>query len=179
MSILFKNVNLPEFCGYSGAVNLLVKDKIIASRDRYGRTPIIVGKSKNGYCVTFESSAYQNLGFKYVKDLGPGEIVEITNSNLTVLNEPYKEMKICSFLWAYYGYPTATYEGKNVELFRMNNGRVMAETEKAKGTLPEVDYINGVTDSGTPHAIGYSNASGIYNCNFQPKRERLWKQNCI
>ena len=98
---------------------------------------------------------------KTYKELKSGEIVEITNESVTVLEKGSDEMKICSFLWAYYGYPTATYEGKNVELFRMNNGRVMAEDEKAKGTLPNVDYINGVPDSGTPHAIGYSNASGI------------------
>ena len=140
----------------SMSVLLMFKDKIIASRDKYGRTPIVIGKSKNGYCVTFESSAYQNLGFKYVKDLGPGEIVEITNSSLTVLNEPYEEMKICSFLWTYYGYPTATYEGVNVETMRYKCGELLKQRDQI-----EADAVAGVPDSGIAHAIGYANAAHI------------------
>lgn len=140
----------------SMSILLLFSDRIYASRDKYGRTPIIVGKSKNGYCVTFESSAYQNLGFSYVKDLGPGEIVSITNKELTVLSEPNKCMKMCSFLWTYYGYPTATYEGRNVEVMRYKCGELLRKHDDV-----EVDGVAGVPDSGVPHAIGYSNTAHI------------------
>ena len=140
----------------SMSILLLFPDRIYASRDKYGRTPIIVGKSKNGYCVTFESSAYQNLGFSYVKDLGPGEIVSITNKELTVLSEPNKCMKMCSFLWTYYGYPTATYEGRNVEVMRYKCGELLRKHDDV-----EADGVAGVPDSGVPHAIGYSNTAHI------------------
>ena len=109
----------------SMSILLLFPDRIYASRDKYGRTPVIVGKSKSGYCVTFESSAYQNLGFTYVKDLGPGEIVSITNKELVVESKPNECMKMCSFLWSYYGYPTATYEGRNVEVMRYKCGELI------------------------------------------------------
>lgn len=140
----------------SMSILLLFPDRIYASRDKYGRTPIIVGKSKSGYCVTFESSAYQNLGFSYVKDLGPGEIVSITNKELTVLSEPNKCMKMCSFLWTYYGYPTATYEGRNVEVMRYKCGELLRKRDNI-----EADGVAGVPDSGVPHAIGYSNTAHI------------------
>lgn len=140
----------------SMSILLLFPDRIYASRDKYGRTPIIVGKSKSGYCVTFESSAYQNLGFSYVKDLGPGEIVSITNKELTVLSEPNKCMKMCSFLWTYYGYPTATYEGRNVEVMRYKCGELLRKHDDV-----EADGVAGVPDSGVPHAIGYSNTAHI------------------
>lgn len=140
----------------SMSILLLFPDRIYASRDKYGRTPIIVGKSKSGYCVTFESSAYQNLGFSYVKDLGPGEIVSITNKELTVLSEPNKCMKMCSFLWTYYGYPTATYEGHNVEVMRYKCGELLRKRDNI-----EADGVAGVPDSGVPHAIGYSNTAHI------------------
>ena len=140
----------------SMSILLLFPDRIYASRDKYGRTPIIVGRSKNGYCVTFESSAYQNLGFSYVKDLGPGEIVSITNKELTVLSEPNKCMKMCSFLWTYYGYPTATYEGRNVEVMRYKCGELLRKRDNV-----EADGVAGVPDSGVPHAIGYSNTAHI------------------
>lgn len=140
----------------SMSILLLFPDRIYASRDKYGRTPIIVGKSKNGYCVTFESSAYQNLGFTYVKDLGPGEIVSITNKELVVESEPNKCMKMCSFLWSYYGYPTATYEGHNVEVMRYKCGELLRKRDNI-----EADAVAGVPDSGVPHAIGYSNTAHI------------------
>ena len=147
--------------GSASLMFLFEDERLIVARDKFGRLPISIGKNDDGFSVSFEPFAYEKLGYSPYKELKSGEIVEITNEKLTVLEKGTDQMKICSFLWAYYGYPTATYEGKNVELFRMNNGRVMAEDEKAKGTLPNVDYINGVPDSGTPHAIGYSNASGI------------------
>lgn len=140
----------------SMSILLLFPDRIYASRDKYGRTPIIVGKSKNGYCVTFESSAYQNLGFTYVKDLGPGEIVSITHKELVVESEPNKCMKMCSFLWSYYGYPTATYEGHNVEVMRYKCGELLRKRDNI-----EADAVAGVPDSGVPHAIGYSNEAHI------------------
>ena len=140
----------------SMSILLLFPDRIYASRDKYGRTPIIVGKSKNGYCVTFESSAYQNLGFSYVKDLGPGEIVSITSKDLTVESKPLEKMKMCAFLWTYYGYPTATYEGRNVEVMRYKCGELIRKRDDI-----EVDAVAGVPDSGVPHAIGYSNTAHV------------------
>ena len=139
------------------SILLLFKDCIYASRDKYGRTPIIVGHSEDGYCVSFESSAFVNLGFKYVKDLGPGEIIQITDSVLNVLKAPNEEMKMCSFLWTYYGYPTSTYEGVNVETMRYRCGEIMKEYDEGL----ELDSVAGVPDSGIAHAIGYANASNI------------------
>ncbi len=133
---------------------------LIAVRDRLGRLPVLVGKNGGRYCVSFESFAYKKLGFEDDRELAPGEIVELTADGVTTLFEGYKEMKMCAFLWTYYGYPTATYEGMNVEVMRMRNGNIMAEEEKKNGTLPDVDYVCGVPDSGTPHAIGYSFGSG-------------------
>ncbi len=140
----------------SMSILLLFSDRIYAARDKYGRTPIIVGKSENGYCVTFESSAYQNLGYKYVCDLGPGEIVSITSSELRREKEPNKCMKMCSFLWTYYGYPTATYENVNVETMRYRCGKMLRKRDNI-----EADAVAGVPDSGIAHAIGYANESGI------------------
>ena len=140
----------------SMSILLLFPDRIYAARDKYGRTPIIVGKSKSGYCVTFESSAYQNLGFTYVKDLGPGEIVSITNKEMVIESEPNKCMKMCSFLWTYYGYPTATYEGRNVEVMRYKCGELLRKRDEI-----DADGVAGVPDSGVPHAIGYSNTAHI------------------
>lgn len=134
---------------------------LIAARDKVGRLPVLIGKNDNGYCVSFESFAYRKLGYDDYKELGPGEIVHITADEYKVLSEPLKEMKICSFLWSYYGYPTSIYEGINVEAMRYRNGEIMAETDKEAGISGQVDYICGVPDSGTPHAIGYANRSGI------------------
>ncbi len=140
----------------SMSILLLFKDKIYASRDKFGRTPIVVGKKRGAYCVSFESSAYLNLGYKFVKELGPGEIVSVSADEITNLKEPGKEMKICSFLWTYYGYPTATYEGVNVETMRYECGKQIRKRDDV-----EADSVAGVPDSGIPHAIGYANASGI------------------
>ena len=141
---------------------LILKDdgNIIAARDKVGRIPMVLGKSEHGYCVTFESFAYKKLGYEDEKELGPGEIVEITADGYTQLAKPGKKMRICSFLWSYYGFPTSTYEGVNVEVMRYINGRIMAMQDKESHNADNVDYVGGVPDSGTPHAIGYSNESG-------------------
>jgi amidophosphoribosyltransferase len=133
---------------------------IIAARDKFGRLPIIIGKSEDGFALAFESFAFQKLGYAPYKELGPGEIVEITADELKVLAEPQKEMKICAFLWSYYGYPTSTYEGVNVEMMRYRNGEIMAQNDMEQNLATDIDYIGGVPDSGTPHAIGYANKSG-------------------
>lgn len=147
-----------------GTANILLlceDGSIIAARDRLGRLPVQVGRNEDGYCVSFESFAYQKLGFIPEKELGPGEIVRLTPNGVTQLMEPLKEMRICAFLWSYYGYPTSTYEGVNVEVMRYRNGEIMAEHDAKAGMLPELDYVSGVPDSGTPHAIGYANKSNI------------------
>ncbi len=146
-----------------GTANIIIltdEGKIIAARDKLGRIPVLVGKKEDGYCVSFESFAFQKLGYEDEKELGPAEIVEITADSLTVLSEPQKEMKICSFLWSYYGYPTSCYEGVNVEIMRYRNGRIMAQHDKEQNLAQDIDYVGGVPDSGTPHAIGYANKSG-------------------
>ena len=130
---------------------------LIAARDRLGRLPILVGKREDGYCVTFESFAYKKLGYEDERELGPGEIVELSPTELRQLAAPGKDMKMCSFLWAYYGYSTSNYENVNVEVMRYRNGQIMARDEAKNGTSPDVDYVCGVPDSGTPHAIGYAN----------------------
>ena len=134
---------------------------LIAARDKLGRLPVLIGKGPDGYCVSFESFAYEKLGFETERELGPGEIVEISCDEIRQLAPPLPGKRICAFLWSYYGYPTSTYEGKNVEVMRCENGAHMAREDREAGTLPEVDYVCGVPDSGTPHAIGYSNESGI------------------
>lgn len=146
----------------TSSILILCEDKsIIAARDKNGRLPIIIGHNDEGYCVSFESFAFEKLGFTTCKQLGPGEIVRVTPDEIVLLAPSLPKNRICSFLWTYYGYPTSSYEGMNVELMRMRNGELMAEREIQDGTLPEVDYVCGVPDSGTPHAIGYSNKSGI------------------
>ncbi len=146
-----------------GTMSILIltsKGAIIAARDKLGRIPVLIGKGEDGYAVTFESFAYQKLGFVDEKELGPGEIVKITPDGIKQLAEPQKKKRICSFLWSYYGYPTSTYEGVNVEAMRCRNGEIMAEYDRNCGTAQDVDYVGGVPDSGIPHAIGYSNESG-------------------
>ncbi len=139
---------------------LMDNGSIIAARDRVGRLPLLVGKNEDGYAVSFESFAYQKLGYEDEKELGPGEIVKIDPEGLTVLAPAGKKKCVCSFLWSYYGYPTATYEGVNVEAMRCRNGEIMAEYDKKIKSAEDIDYVGGVPDSGTPHAIGYANASG-------------------
>ena len=146
-----------------GTANILILKEdgnLIAARDKLGRIPVAIGKSEDGYCASFESFAYQKLGFEDVKELGPGEIVELSPDGMTQLKAPGSEMRMCSFLWSYYGYPTSTYEGVNVEVMRYRNGAIMADNDKANGVAQEIDYVCGVPDSGTPHAIGYANKSG-------------------
>ncbi|MBQ9894419.1 MAG: amidophosphoribosyltransferase [Ruminococcus sp.] len=141
---------------------ILTKTGIIAARDQFGRLPIVIGKRSDGFCLSTESFAFQKLGYTTYKELEAGEIVEITADECKQLSagDPDK-MKICTFLWTYYGYPNAVYEGVNVEVMRTRNGEIMAENDIANGCLPDVDYVCGVPDSGTPHAIGYANRSGI------------------
>ena len=138
---------------------LLTADGIIAARDKLGRLPIIIGQSKDGCCVSMESFACQKLGYQVCYNLGPGEIVKVTADGYEQLAAPGEKMKICAFLWSYYGYPNSNYEGVNVEVMRCRNGEIMARNEEANGTFPDVDYIAGVPDSGLPHAIGYANYS--------------------
>ncbi len=142
---------------------LILRDNgtIIAARDKLGRIPVLVGKNDDGCSVAFESFAYNKLGYEDEKELGPGEIVEITADGITQLSPPGKEMRICAFLWSYYGYSTSTYEGVNVEVMRYRNGEIMAEHDRAVGNCEGVDFVGGVPDSGTPHAIGYANFSRI------------------
>ena len=144
---------------------LILKDDgtLIAARDRLGRLPIIIGKNEDGYSVSFESYAFEKLGYDKVKELGPAEIVHVTSDSLTQLSPPGKEMRICAFLWTYYGYSTSTYEGVNVEVMRYKNGHLLAKQDKENGAAQDIDYVCGVPDSGTPHAIGYANESG---CDF-------------
>jgi amidophosphoribosyltransferase len=143
----------------SCTILLLTADGLIAARDRLGRIPVLVGQSLEGCCVSFESFAYHKLGYQDYYELGPGEIVKITTEGVTQLAAPGKDMKICAFLWTYYGYPNSNYEGKNVEVMRYKNGEIMARDEIKNGTMPDVDYVAGVPDSGLPHAIGYANLS--------------------
>ena len=145
--------------GTLSALILKNDGSIIAARDKLGRLPILIGKRDDGYAVSFESFAYEKLGYVDEKELGPGEIVEITPDGYRQLRAPGKKKRICSFLWSYYGYPTSTYEGVNVEVMRNRNGAIMARNDAETGNLPDLDYVGGVPDSGTPHAIGYSNES--------------------
>lgn len=141
---------------------LILKDdgSLIAARDLLGRLPVLIGKNEKGHAVSFESFAYQKFGFEDEMELGPGEIVEITPDGITQLLPPRKEKHICAFLWSYYGYPTSTYEGMNVEIMRYRNGAIMAKNDRMLKNAEDVDYVGGVPDSGTPHAIGYANESG-------------------
>ena len=152
---------------------------IIAARDKVGRLPVIVGKNEDGYCVTFESYAAAKLGFEIEKELGPGEIVELTPDAMTVLAEPGSKKRICSFLWTYYGYSTASYEGVNVEAMRYRNGALMAQSDKENGTLGELDYVCGMPDSGIPHAIGYANESGVHYARAFIKYTPTWSRSFI
>ena len=157
---------------------LLTENGIYAARDLLGRTPVVIGKKENAYCVSFESFAYINLGYTDYKELGPGEIVYVTPESVEtvspacekmridfvtpewveVVKQPGEEMKICSFLWVYYGYPTSSYEGVGVEEMRYNCGKLLAQRDDHS---IDVDIVAGVPDSGIAHAIGYANESGI------------------
>ena len=155
--------NLIEGINYAlesvdGSLSLLLLNSngIYAARDKKGRTPIVIGHKENAFCAAFESFSYKNLGYSDYKELGPGEIAIITDKNCVTLMQPGKDMKICTFLWVYYGYPASSYEGVNVEQMRYNCGEKMAARDNVKP-----DIVAGVPDSGTAHAVGYANASGV------------------
>lgn len=135
---------------------LMTPKGIYAARDRMGRTPVVLGKKEDACCITFESYAYLNLRYENYRELGPGEIVVVTPDGAATLSAPGKEMKICTFLWVYYGYPSSSYEGVNVEQMRYNCGEKMAQRDDARP-----DTVAGIPDSGTAHAVGYANQSGI------------------
>ena len=146
-----------------GSMTLLIlteQGEIIAARDRVGRLPVLIGKGEEGYSVSFESFAYHKLGYEDCYELGPREIVKMTAEGIETISPAGEEMKICAFLWTYYGYPNSRYEGKNVEVMRYNNGKIMARNEQTHGGVPDVDYVAGVPDSGVPHAMGYAHQSG-------------------
>ena len=137
---------------------LLTENGIYAARDLLGRTPVVIGKKENAYCVSFESFAYINLGYTDYKELGPGEIVYVTPEAVETVSPACEKMRICSFLWVYYGYPTSSYEGVGVEEMRYNCGKLLAQRDDHS---IDVDIVAGVPDSGIAHAIGYANESGI------------------
>jgi len=145
-----------ELIDGSMTILIMTPKGIYAARDRYGRTPVTVGKKEDACCVSFESFAYLNLGYEPERELGPGEIVIMTPEGVQSLVAPGKDMKICTFLWIYYGYPSSSYEGISVEQMRYNCGAMLAKRDDA-----HPDIVAGVPDSGTAHAIGYANESGI------------------
>lgn len=147
-----------EIIDGSMSILALTSKGIYAARDRLGRTPISIGKKEDGYCASFESFAYLNLGYTPVRELGPGEIAVIDTESERTLVNPGDKMKICTFLWVYYGYPSSSYEGATVEEVRYNCGKFLADHDKGK---IDVDLVAGIPDSGTAHAIGYSNESGV------------------
>lgn len=149
-----------EIIDGSATILLLTPEGIIAARDKLGRLPVLVGKNEEGCCVSFESFAYQKLGYQTAYELGPQEIVKVTAEGVEPLSPAGDKMRICAFLWTYYGYPNSNYEGVNVEVMRYRNGEIMARDEVAQGRLPKVDFVAGVPDSGLPHAIGFANRSG-------------------
>lgn len=162
-AIVNQKDNLVEGIRYAqevieGSMTILIMTPkgIYAARDRLGRTPVSVGEKENAHCVSFESFAYLNLGYSEERELGPGEIVVVTPEGVRTLVNPGKEMKICTFLWIYYGYPSSSYEGISVEKMRYNCGAKLAERDNVTP-----DIVAGVPDSGTAHAIGYANKSGI------------------
>lgn len=140
----------------SMTIVLLTPKGIYAARDKMGRTPVAVGKKEDGYCISFESFAYLNLGYVADRELGPGEIVILTPEGTQTLAKPGEDMKICTFLWVYYGYPSSSYEGISVEEMRYECGKKLAQRDDAAP-----DTVAGVPDSGIAHAIGYANESGI------------------
>ena len=140
----------------SMTILLMTQRGIYAARDKLGRTPVCIGKKEEAYCASFESFAYLNLGYTEERELGPGEIVVMTPEGIRTLVKPGKDMKICTFLWIYYGYPSSSYEGISVEKMRYNCGAMLAKRDDA-----QPDIVAGVPDSGTAHAIGYANESGI------------------
>ena len=162
-SIVNQKDNIIEGIQYAqelieGSMTILIMTPkgIYAARDKRGRTPVSIGKKEDAHCISFESFAYLNLGYEEVRELGPGEIVIVTPDSVTTLVQPGKDLKICTFLWVYYGYPSSSYEGVGVEQMRYNCGAKLAERDCVK-----TDIVAGIPDSGTAHAVGYSNRSGI------------------
>lgn len=162
-SVINQKPNLIEGIQYAqdvidGSMTMLIMTPkgILAARDKLGRTPVAIGKKEGAYCVSFESFAYLNLGYTEERELGPGEIVIVTPEGVQTLVQPGKKMKICTFLWVYYGYPSSSYEGVSVEEMRYHCGAMLARRDNA-----HPDTVAGVPDSGTAHAIGYANESGI------------------
>ena len=146
-----------------GSMSMLVltSECIYAARDFYGRLPVMLGQREDGYAISFESFAYQKVGYDDLRDLGPGEIVKVTPEGIEVLNPPEKKMRICAFLWTYYGYPNSHYEGRTVETMRYKCGEIMAQHDIDEGVAGDCDFVGGIPDSGTAHAIGYANRAGI------------------
>lgn len=140
----------------SCSILLLTPQGIYAARDKLGRTPLIVGMKEGSYCVSFESCTFANLGYSFDYELGPGEIIFLTPDGIEKIAPPREKMKICAFLWVYYGYSSSTYEGMNVEVMRYRNGALMAKNDNI-----DIDLVAGVPDSGIGHAIGYSNQSKV------------------
>lgn len=138
---------------------LLTPQGIYLSRDRLGRTPLVIGKKEEGFCASFESFAYLNLGYEHFRELGPGEIAVMTPDGVTTLSAPGKKMRICTFLWVYYGYPSSSYEGISVEAMRVRCGQHLARRDQMSSA--DIDSVAGVPDSGTAHAVGYANESGV------------------
>ena len=164
-SLICKKNSIVEGIRYAqgiidGSMSILIMtpEGIYAARDRYGRTPVIIGKKEEAFCVSFENFAFYSLGYENYKELGASEIVYITPESVETVSEPKKDMKVCSFLWVYFGYPTSSYEGVNVEEMRYKCGSMMAKHDKGE---IEPNIIAGVPDSGLAHAIGYANESGI------------------
>ncbi len=147
--------------GTASIVILKEGGNVICARDKMGRLPIQIGKNDDGFCFSFESYAFEKMGYEKYRELGAGEIVEITPNEVVTISEPRKEMKMCAFLWSYYGYPTTSYEGINVEVMRYRNGEILAKKDQEQFPDLKLDYVSGVPDSGTPHAIGYANESKI------------------
>lgn len=137
-------------------LQILTAKGIYLARDKMGRTPVALGRKKDAFCASFESFAYLNLGYEEYRELGPGEIVVMTPEAVVTLVKPGEKMKICTFLWVYYGYPSSSYEGISVEQMRYNCGKLLARRDNV-----EADTVAGVPDSGTAHAVGYANESGI------------------
>ncbi len=165
----------------SMSILIMTSEGIYAARDKKGRTPVILGKKHNARCVSFESSSYLNLGYTFDRELGAGEIVFIDLQKVETLRKPSDDMKVCAFLWTYYGYPTSNYENVNVEEMRYRCGKILAQNDNYKN----IDFIAGIPDSGVPHAIGYSNYSGIpfsrpfikytptWQRSFMPKKQSM------
>lgn len=161
----------------TASILILKEDgNLIAARDKVGRLPVVLGKREDGYGVSFEDFALTKLDFKIERELGPAEIVEISPTEVVQLAPPGDKMRICSFLWSYYGYPTSTYEGVNVECMRYRNGAIMAENDKDENRAHGIDYVGGVPDSGTPHAIGYANKSGYHFARAFIKYTPTWSR---